>query len=214
VEDFERFLAFHASDCPIPLNLIILGRSQKLPANANIARFASGSMARGPAAVLICPYGEPWRARFFVSQGIRDAVPASYLNSLLENSIRDALRATDPDEQLHRMLVQLSVRLFWVQRMLKPAGATARSVAAPAPYSTPLVELAPAGAAALGKEAFPAGSYGLMSVLLLGLGIHILRRWHRFKMRHYEWLLPAPATPPLRRLGGPACGGCVTVQYR
>lgn len=214
VEDFERFLSFHASDCSIPLNLVILGKTQKLPEGANIARFASGSIARGPAAVLICPYGEPWRARFFVSQGIRDAVPASYLNSLLENSIRDALRATDTDEQLHRMLVQLSVRLFWVQRMLKPASIAASPVAARAQYSTPLVELAPAGTSAAGRDAGLPGPYGLMSVLLLGLGIYILRRWHRFKMRHYEWLLPAPATPAVRRLGGQACGGCVTVQYR
>ncbi len=214
VEDFERFLTFHASDCQIPLNLVILGKNQKLPESANLGRFASGSLARGSAAVLVCPYGEPWRARFFVSQGIRNAVPASYLNSLLENSIRDAQRATDPDEQLHRMLVQLSVRLFWVQRMLKPASPAAASPAlAREDRSTLLVELAPAAAAGVGETLLP-GPYGLAVLALLALGLYILRRWHRFKMRHYEWLLPATAAPPAPRLGGHACGGCVTVRYR
>ncbi|MDB6005369.1 MAG: hypothetical protein JWR15_2356 [Prosthecobacter sp.] len=216
VEDFERFLAFHASDSRIPLTLVILGRSQKLPEGAGVARFASGSAAQGSSAMVVSPYGEPWRTRFFVSQPIRDAVPPGYLNSLLESCIRDAIRATDPDDQLHRLLVQLSIRLFWVQRMLPPAPETIRRGVVPAVY-VPASSLDEVVAPAIRSPRWYSGrwnstSWGTLALMLLGL--YALWRWHRFKMRHYQWLLPEAPEKAAPRFGGPSCGGGVAIRYR
>jgi len=211
VEDFERFLTFHASDSRIPLTLVILGRSQKLPEKASLARIAGGSVARGSSALVVCPYGDPQRTRFFVSQPIRDAVPADYLNSLLENCIRDSLRATDPDEQLHRLLVQVSIRLFWIQRMLP---------AAPETILRGIVPAAEDSAGALNEVLQPAGRAfpwfsDWMGVGAAGLlALFALWRWHRFKMRHYQWLLPASPGPVAPRFGGVACGGGASIRYR
>ena len=216
VEDFDRFLTFHASDSRIPLNLVILGRSQKLPEGASLAEFAAGGVARGSAALVVCPYGEPWRTRFFVSQPIRDTVPPAYLNSLLESCIRDAQRATDPDEQLHRLLVQLSIRLFWVQRMLSPApnAALPPQVAASAIPAPALHEVTQAPSQPYGRQPYGLSPVGMVLTLLLGLMIYAGWRWHRYKMRHYQWLLPDLAGPAVPRLGGPHCGGGVAIRFR
>ncbi len=216
VEDFERFLAFHASDSRIPLSLVILGRSQKLPEGAAVTRFACGGAARGSSALVVSPYGEPWRSRFFVSQPIRDAVPPGYLNSLLESCIRDAMRATDPDEQLHRLLVQLSIRLFWVQRMLSPAPQAIVRSAVPivdAPASTLDEVVAPATRPSRWYSGWlDSTSPGMLALILPGL--YALWRWHRFKMRHYQWLLPEALEKATPRFGGPSCGGGVAIRYR
>ena len=216
VEDFGRFLTFHASDSRIPLNLVILGRSQKLPEGASLAAFAAGGVARGSAALVVCPYGEPWRTRFFVSQPIRDTVPPAYLNGLLESCIRDAQRATDPDEQLHRLLVQLSIRLFWVQRMLSPAPNTSSppQIAAPEIRAPALQEVTPLASPPYHGQQFGFSPLGIALVLLLSLLFYAGWRWHRYKMRHYQWLLPDLAGPATPRLGGPHCGGGVAIRFR
>lgn len=212
VEEFERFLAFHAGDSHIPLTLVILNRSQKLPDKASLARFASGSVARGSSALVVCPYGDPKRTRFFVSQPIRNAVPADYLNSLLENCIHDSLRATDPDEQLHRLLVQISIRLFWVQRMLPSEPETVMRGIVPvpeAPVTTLNEVLQPSGHGFRWSWSW----FGPALALAL-LALYALWRWHRFQMRHYQWLLPAGSEPAAPRFGGASCGGGVSIRYR
>ncbi|MDB6074889.1 MAG: hypothetical protein JWO89_2529 [Verrucomicrobiaceae bacterium] len=214
-EDFDRFLTFHASDSRIPFTLVILGRSQKLREGAGVARFASGSAASGSSALVVSPYGEPWRTRFFVSQPIRDAVPSGYLNSLLESCIRDAMRATDPDEQLHRLLVQLSIRLFWVQRMLAPVPETIRRGVVPA-ADPPVASLDEVISPAIRAPRWYSGwwnstSYAMLAFILLGF--YAFWRWHRFRMRHYQWLLPESPTAA-QRFGGPSCGGGLHIRYR
>ena len=221
-EDFERFLVFHATDAQIPLKLIIIGRNQTLPAEVNLSNVAGGSTSPAQSALVVCPYGEVWRTRLFVSRPILDAVPADYLNSLLYDCIRDGQRATDPDEQLHRLLVRLSVRMFWMQRMLATSPATAPAGAqAPSPSkSQPLAEVPPPGGAPVHSlpvqswlsRTFGGSAPGLLS--LLAFAAYASWRWHRHKLRHYQWLLPEPDTTAIPAFGGASCGGGVSIRYR
>jgi hypothetical protein len=139
-EDFARFLEFHARDADIRLHVLLMGRDEKLPTDANLATVAQGSLQQGRACLAVVPRGEPWRLRLFLSREVHRIVPPAELAEMLEDSVRHSMLATDEDEQLHRLLVRLSIRLFWLERLV--------SKEAPAPLPPPLPE-APA------KESLP-----------------------------------------------------------
>ena len=43
-------------------------------------------------------------------------IPSEYLRGILQACVQDAMRASDPIEQLQRFATQLSIRLIWMDR--------------------------------------------------------------------------------------------------
>lgn len=205
-EDFARFLEFHARDARVRLHVLLLGRDEKLPLSANPASVAQGSLQGGDACLAVVPRGEPWRLRLFLSRDVHALAPPAELSQMLEDCVRDAMLATDQDEQIHRLLVRLSIRLFWLERLLsKPPAVKEIVIASPEPLSE--VKVLP--------ESTPTVSIRL--VVWVGAGLVILLaivlwRWRRYKLRHYVWTLPEREVLP--RLGGAHCGGGTWIDYR
>ena len=216
VEDLERFLTFHATDSQIPLTLVILGKNQKLPDNANVAAFGGGHLCEGSSAILVCSFGEPWRSRLFISETIRNGVSADTLNDLLENGIQEAMRATDPVEQLHRMLVRLSIRLFWVQRQLTPVARGTSPSQVTVFQGTPpaMAEIKSSGESPSMTAKRRISLTHAAMILILFSTAYGYWRWRRFKMRHYEWIIPPRAVPCEPRFGGTSCGAGTAIHFR
>lgn len=205
-EDFARFLEFHARDARIRLHVLLIGREEKLPASANPALVAQGSLQGGDACLALVPRGEPWRLRLFLSRQVHATAPPAELSEMLEDCVRDAMLATDEDEQIHRLLVRLSIRLFWLERLLsKPPAVKEVIVANPEPLSEvrAMPQPLPVNTTRL------AVTVGAGMIALLGI---IFWRWRTYKLRHYVWTLPEREVQP--RLGGAHCGGGTWIDYR
>jgi len=204
--DFARFLEFHARDARVRLHVLLLGREERLPGAASPVMVAQGSLQHGDACLAVVPRGEPWRLRLFLSRHVHETAPPAELAEMLEDCVRDAMLATDEDEQIHRLLVRLSIRLFWLERLLsKPPVVKEVIVSNPEPLSevTALPDPVPVMQT---RMAVPVGA-GLAA--LLGL---IFWRWRTYKLRHYVWTLPEREVAP--RLGGAHCGGGTWIDYR
>lgn len=205
-EDFARFLEFHARDARIRLHVLLLGREEQLPASTNPALVAQGSLQQGHACLAVVPRGEPWRLRLFLSREIHAVAPPAELSQVLEDCVRDAMLATDEDEQIHRLLVRLSIRLFWLERLLsKPPAVKEVMIASPEPL--PEVKALPEPVPAVSLKKVGWAGAGLAA--LLGI---VLWRWRRYKLRHYVWTLPEREVLP--RLGGAHCGGGTWIDFR
>jgi hypothetical protein len=219
-EDIRRFLGYHAEQADIPITVLVLNTQEKLPSVVALERFVQGSLSRRRAALLVYPVAEPWRARLFLPRAAHEAVSATFLSRMLEACLSEANRTTLPDDQLHEYVVQLSIRLFWLQKELSKSQPSSQAFADHA-QTPPLAEvggMTPADV--LPAEQFHAGhllhlppaSFITIAILLGFLLAVTARRILRSatvsarKRQHTRiWTLPDKETP--QRLGGAFCGG-------
>lgn len=207
----RSFLEFHARDARIKLHVMILARDSQLPGGAQLEKTASGSLLKTETCLLVYPLGEPWRARLFVSQSVSERASNAFLVETVQACLEEASQTSDMHDQLHRYLVHLSTRLFWLQKALGPkpeaskAGDLEEVALDSAPASNRYDELR--------QVAFVLGTG--ITAIIVGMILLGLRHWrHQFKRRqqNFVWILPELETIP--RLGGAFTGGGGgTLQY-
>ena len=114
-----RFLDFHASDARIKLYVLVIDADKKIPVDAGLERLASGSLIKEEACLLVYPLKEPWRARMFMSKSVIEQTSSSYLSETTRSCLTEAMSNSDPYDQLQSYAMELSTRLFWLQKALK-----------------------------------------------------------------------------------------------
>jgi hypothetical protein len=223
-EELERFLAYHSENSSIKAYVLILDKGEQLPRDVQLEKLASGALLKGRSCLAVLPVGEPWRARVFLSQDVQSAVPPVYLANLVGDCVSDATLAVDEAEQLHRFIVRLSTRLFWLERLLigkKPASTkielSAKSLQAE-PHNLaagPLTEVLDEPQLDSQQQLLPLSNYWPWLTMLTGLGLAgwILLQRKRYKLRHYQWVLPETA-PQIRFYGTKHVGMVLSMDYR
>jgi hypothetical protein len=210
-DSFERFLESHARDARIGLYVLVLGPDEKLSSNVDLSRMAQGSLLQRDSCLAVLPLGEPWRLRLFMSRGVQEKLSVDELSQILDDAIGNSLQETASLEQLHRLLVRLSIRLFWLESSLssQPAETVARALPVAAAALPEIMEM-PASEVRWNLK--PLLSW-LGFIGFAVLGFHVWRRWQRYRSRHYEWILPEPGhiTP---RFGCPHGATAAMVDYR
>jgi hypothetical protein len=225
-EDLRRLLAFHAGESSTPANFLLLDSDEQLPASADLSRMGRGRLALDRACLTVYPLAEPWRARIFMTREIINGIPPEYLRGILHACIRDAMRASDPVEQLQRFATQLSLRLIWMERAYPHIFAAAEKPAAsesetesPATPALSEIRSSPDPAPPQKPPFYVRWQSAVMitggvlaGLLVLALFTRLLLRWRRRRMRNSVWILPELETKP--RFGGPHCGqGGVWIRY-
>lgn len=198
--DRLHFLNDHSSDSTIDLFVYLIGGEQDIPSAVReeevIERFFSTGR---PATVIYYYLGAPQRSSVYLSPSMTDQVSAAQQRRALESSVQHAFARTEPAEQFEKFLVQMSIRVYWMEP---------KSAALPA--VTALPEPAPRDEKTTGKTAkfewlvdwLKAKAIligGVSLTLLLGWGLH---RWLRARAR-YEF----PVFDIEPRLGGPHAAG-------
>lgn len=222
-EDLIRFLSFHAHDARIKEHIIVADRDQYLPADATLETIVSSTLAARECCVAVIPLGEPARTRLLVSATVRASTTPDYLANVAEDCARDAAQVSDPVEQLHRFAVRLSIRLFWLERMMgssKTAVTTAAGKDVPGEFidhreaalnSALQASFAPKGHHAVWRWAQVL--LGIVLALAAGAVTFVALRYRDKRLRALVWMLPEIDMPA--RLGGAFTGGGGhVIQYR
>ena len=223
-DDFERFLSYHARDSRIQAHVIFLAKDERLPASMSLARIAGGSLLKDNTCLLVLPVGEADRARMFFTNSIHKATPAATLADILSECINESRVEAESVEQVHRMLVKLSIRLFWLQNHLEPLRPAEKASPEPSPLPTrpmPEVKLTEVQEPSLpwsGQPLLRLNRWGVLVgiLVLMTCGLWVAFRWHRYRLRTCEWVLPQleEANIP-QRLGGRYCGASgAALTYR
>ncbi len=121
VEYRERlaFLNYHAGDSAIDLFVYVIGGGQAIPGEVRQEEMMERLFSNGrPAVVVLYFMGAPQRAMMHLSPSLTDVVPAADQRRALESPVIQALKETEPARQLETFLVQMSIRLYWMERML------------------------------------------------------------------------------------------------
>jgi hypothetical protein len=229
-EDLRRLLTFHVTQSHTSAYFLMLDAHEKLSPNVDLSHLAGGRLTREHACLAAFPLGQPWRARLFVTREIAAAVDPGYLPGILEACVQDAMRASDPMDQLQRFATQLSIRLIWMERaypkLFSPEEAAAASENAKQTTPESLTSFVLAD---VSQPLVPEGDLwarwtlltqthgrtmllGGIGFLLVLAGLIRFVRWRKRQHSRTVWMLPEVESMP--RFGGAHCGsGGVWIKY-
>ncbi|MFD2256490.1 hypothetical protein ACFSSA_07375 [Luteolibacter algae] len=136
-KDLSAFLNYHAGDSSIDMYVYVFGTDQEIPGDVREEEVVERLYSVGkPAVVLYYYLGAPQRSAMYLSPVITDAVSAAEQRRALQSSEIQAFDSVNSFDQLEAFLVQMSIRIYWMERMIEgtavetmktiPAGATAR----------------------------------------------------------------------------------------
>jgi len=112
--DRLEFLRHHADDSKIALHVYLFGEGVELPAETGVGRFFKNANT----AVVFYFMGEPQRAGLYFPRPLADAISDAEQRRSLQSAIMQAAGKAEPEEQFESFLTQMSIRLYWMERML------------------------------------------------------------------------------------------------
>lgn len=201
--DRESFLKYHSGDSEVDLFVYLFDGHQAIPSEVREEEINERFFSEGKPAVVVYYYlGAPQKSDLYVSPLLSDAVSSAEQRRALISSVEEALEKPDALAQFEAFCVQLSIRIYWMERA---AGLVKDAVAVPL---TPRMKAKPEvvetepEAMILAKEwgrqyGVPAGIMGGAILTVLG-GLALIR--HRARHRFPVFEVPA-------RLGGAHAAG-------
>lgn len=199
----REFLKFHAHDARIQLHVLVLPKDKKWPDSLHFDRIASGSLLARESCLLVYPLSEPWRAQLFLTRSIYDHASDAFLRETLQACVTSALQTTDAQDQLHRYVVELSTRLFWLQKALAGRGDPESADQKDLTSVTHGREKAGSSISITSITLVVGGAVVMAAVVLLAVWFGARRM--RKGPTKFVWYFPEPETIP--RLGGAFTGG-------
>lgn len=116
--DRLAFLNYHAGDSSIDLYVYVFKGDQEIPGEVReeelIERFFSSGR---PAAVVYYYMSAPQLSVIYLSPSLMGVIPAGEQQRALESSVMQAFGKPDPSRQIEAFLVQMSIRIYWMERM-------------------------------------------------------------------------------------------------
>lgn len=177
------FLKYHAEDSLIDLFVYLIGGDQVIPSEIRDEELIERFFSQGrPAAVVFYYFGAPQRSKLYLSPTLMDSVSATEQRRTSESAVMQAIGKTAANEQLEKFLVQLSIRIYWIERMFAGVDPV-NEVAPPKPV---LAAIAGKHSAKwlmvqdlARKYAFPAGMVlvGLVAIIGIHFGLRYRRRY-------------------------------------
>lgn len=203
--DREGFLEYHADDSKVDIRLYLFDAQQEIPAPYTLQRLVSERYSDGPLSVVVfCFLGDPSRnVLAFGGQGSMD-VPATDVRKILESARMKAQEKSDPAAQVESFIVQLSIRLYWLEKELAEARLAATPAAAQAPHPSGGNASKPAspGVMAMARPYLLYAMVGVTGLALSAWGVGMA--WILWKRnRKYQF----PVLDPPRRLGADYAAG-------
>jgi hypothetical protein len=183
-----EFLKYHAGDSSIDLFVYVFGGDQEIPGEVREEELVERLFSKDrPAAVVFYFLGAPDRSVLYLSPSLADVVAMAEQRRALDSSMMQALAKVDAAGQFEAFLVQMSIRIYWMERMMGGAGEHAEAMALPdkAPMAagrdrkSKLMKLIQPYLDQARPYAMQAGT-GLAGLLLL----LVLRSWMKWSARY------------------------------
>ncbi len=116
--DRLNFLNYHASDSSIDLYVYVFTGDQEIPGEVREEELIERFFSEGRAAAVVFYFMEaPQLSVLYLSPSLTDSIPTSEQRRALEGSMMQAFSKLDPTSQLESFLVQMSIRLYWMERL-------------------------------------------------------------------------------------------------
>lgn len=182
-----EFLNYHAGDSSIDLFVYLFEGEQDIPGELREEELVERFFSEGrPAVVVYYFMGAPQRSVIHLSPSLTDLVPVAEQRRAVESSVMQALKNhSDPAGQFEAFLVQMSIRIYWMERII--GGGDEESGEAPlaARVAKP-VEVEAGAMARLQAFLVDARRYLELAAMLVGTALVALTMavWMKRRARH------------------------------
>ena len=121
--DREGFLNFHARDTDIDLYIYLFDALQEIPPSESIEEVVRTQLAHDkPVAVVFYFLGKPEKSQLAFSEKVTSSVNQAERVKVLRMAMEEALEKSDPSSQLESFSIQLSIRLYWLEKVVAKGG--------------------------------------------------------------------------------------------
>lgn len=118
-QDRLAFLDHHATDSSVDLVIYVFGMNQEIPGQVRVEELAERLYSTGRPTAVICYFlGAPKRSVLYLSPSLTDKVSGIEQNRALQSSVIKSMEKSDAVDQLEAFSLQMSIRLYWLERML------------------------------------------------------------------------------------------------
>lgn len=129
--DREGFLEYHADDSEVDIRMYLFDAQQKIPEPYTLRKLIRDRYTGGDlTAVVFCFMGDPTRNLLALGGEGSGEVSEKDIRKMLESARIKALEKSDPATQVESFVVQLSIRLYWLEKERKDAEAELATVVA------------------------------------------------------------------------------------
>jgi hypothetical protein len=127
--DRGEFLNYHARDTDIDLYVYLFDGLQEIPPGESIGGVVRSHIdGERPAAVVFYFLGMPEKAQLAFTDQITGSVNKEEREKVLRMAVEEALEKSDPSSQLESFSIQLSIRLYWLEKVVAKGGGNISSV--------------------------------------------------------------------------------------
>lgn len=121
--DREGFLNYHARDTDIDLYIYLFDGLQEIPPNESIDGIIRDHIDQSkPVAVVFYFLGMPEKSQLAFSEKVAGSVVQEEREKVLRMAVEEALEKSDPSSQLESFSSQLSIRLYWLEKVVARDG--------------------------------------------------------------------------------------------
>lgn len=139
--DRLKFLEYHAGDSAVDIYVHLFDKGQSIPnPEARAAQLDQAFHDGKPAVVLVYFMGEPERALLHLSPGLKGRIAPRECKRALESAMLQAMEKNEPSAQLEAFLVQMSIRIYWLERLLGGEEKPTEEKASEAPVKAKLTD--------------------------------------------------------------------------
>ncbi len=127
--DRSAFLTYHRRDSNIPIYIYLFDGPQEVPAGYDVqAQLKSQLSGQGSALLAYYFLGRPDKSQIAMSPSIRQSLSLLEYRRVLESAMSEAAEKSDPVDQLENFAVQLSIRMYWIERAMREAAESQSSI--------------------------------------------------------------------------------------
>ena len=117
--DIHRFLEFHAEESETPIYAIILGKDQGLPGDIDLVERHGKWFGSQPAVLMSYHLEKPDSIRLVFPREFQNKLPGAIFTRIRESCLREGSAADNASDQVEKIVVELSIQLYWMQSLLE-----------------------------------------------------------------------------------------------
>ena len=117
--DILRFLELHAEESDIQIYTVVFGKHQKIPDDVDLEQQRKAWFGDKPVILAAYHIREPDTLQLHFNETISERLPALVVTKICNSCIEEAKLADNGADQLERIVIELSIQTFWLEKLLQ-----------------------------------------------------------------------------------------------